>query len=751
MKGFESTDRILQTAGREGRPFLYEYEVYEILRSLGLDVPAFLHLPSLEDLDPDLLRQIPSEKVVVKLVSPDVTHKTEIGGVRFVPNTTEDVVRAYRAIRDAVAASETKARFRGVMVAEMVDFESSFGHEVILSLRQDPAFGPVVTFGPGGIYTEFFNRAFATGQSFAVRSSVRLDEGELDGMIRQPAVSEPLFGLVRGQPAFTDEDSVRRFIDAMARLSARYAEESTASPWVLRELEINPVTIDRRGRLVAVDGLARIEERRPRPAARPVAKIERLLKPESAAILGVSTSGANPGRIVLGNLLEMGGVDPKRIYVIHPKARQVDGVKCVPSVDDLPEPVDMAVIAIPAAHAARAVMDIVIRRKAQSIILIPGGFAETESGKDLEAEVQAVIRRAHLDPDGGVIVNGGNCLGIYSRPGNYNTFFIPEYKLPFRRARGENVASISQSGAYLVAQVSNFERLLCPLYAVSFGNQIDLTVADYLRYLKGDESVEVFAVYVEGFQSLDGLRFVEEAQEIVEQGKVVLLYKAGRTREGSKAAASHTASMVGDYEVCRQLCGRAGVIVTDTLNMFEDYLMTFSFLGGKRRQGNRVAIISNAGFECTAAADKLHGLKLARFSPKTLARVREELPRGIIDVHNPIDATPITQTEQFQAIVEVVAEDPGVDCLVVSAVPATPALEMLAKSTEHEESVESETSLPKRLVRTLESVDKPVVLCVDSGDLYTPAVKILLEAGLPTFRKIDRATRALSAFVHYGA
>jgi acyl-CoA synthetase (NDP forming) len=749
-RDFTRIDAILDTARGEERTFLYEYEVYGVLESLGLAVPRFIHLRTLEDLDPDTLQEIPSERVVVKLVSPDIIHKTEVGGVQFAPNTTEDVVRAYRKIRDGLAKNAPTAKFRGVMVLQMVDYDASFGHEVICSLRQDPAFGPVVTFGAGGVFSEFFGRSFAVGQSVALRSALRLEGGEIGRMIHQPSISQPLFGEIRGLKPMTTEERVFEFLDGLAALAARYTEFGTESDHVIRELEINPVAVNTDGRLVAVDGLAHIDDNKHFPVPRPVERISSLLGPKSAAILGVSASGSNPGRIILGNMLELGGVPAERIYVIHPKAKSIDGVKCVPTIDDLPEKVDMAVVAIPAEAAARAVMDIIIRRKAESIVLIPGGFAETKGGRGLEDEVRAVIRRAHFDQDEGVIVNGGNCLGIYSKPGGYNTFFIPKYKLPFREAHGENVASISQSGAYLVAQVSNFDRLLCPLYAISYGNQIDLTVSDYLDYLGEDERIDVFGVYVEGFQPLDGLRFLEKAEKAVKAGKVILLYKAGRTREGGKAAASHTASIVGDFEVCRELLDQAGVIVTDTLNMLEDYVMTFAFLAGKRRQGNRVAILSNAGFECTAGADKLHHLKLANLSPETEDRLRGCLPPGLIDPHNPLDTTPIANTESFVAIVEALAEDPGVDCIVVSAVPATPALEMLAESADHGEVVERETSLPKRLVRTLVKYDKPIVLCVDSGALYTPAVKILLEAGLPCFRKIDRATRALSAFVTYG-
>ncbi|MCP3861273.1 MAG: hypothetical protein GY704_16595, partial [Phycisphaeraceae bacterium] len=231
---------------------------------------------------------------------------------------------------------------------------ASFGHEGIFSLRQDPAFGPVVTYGAGGVFSEFFSKAFAVGQSVSLRSAVNIDAGDIRQMIHQPSISKPLFGKIRGLAPMTSEQRVFEFIDGLAALAERYSELSTETPFVLRELEINPVAVDGNGALVAVDGLALIDETKDRPIARPISKIKPLLAPKSAAILGVSTSGQNPGRVILGNMLEMKGVDPKRIYVIHPKAKKIDGVKCVPSIDALPEKVDMAVVAIPAERAARA-------------------------------------------------------------------------------------------------------------------------------------------------------------------------------------------------------------------------------------------------------------------------------------------------------------------------------------------------------------------------------------------------------------
>jgi acyl-CoA synthetase (NDP forming) len=227
----------------------------------------------------------------------------------------------------------------------------------------------------------------------------------------------------------------------------------------------------------------------------------------------------------------------------------------------------------------------------------------------------------------------------------------------------------------------------------------------------------------------------------------VLLYKAGRTREGSAAAASHTASAVGEYEVCAELAAAAGAIVAKDLDEFEDDLITFALLDGRRAAGRKVAILSNAGFECTAAADTLDGLELARLDEATQARVRTLLPPGIVDVHNPVDATPITPTDRYAQLARALAADEHVDAIVVAGVPASPFLDTLARGEGHGEDVTGERGLASRLAAFFGETRKPMVFSVDSGRLYDPLVQAMREAGLPTFRRVDRAVAALQRFV----
>ena len=398
--------------------------------------------------------------------------------------------------------------------------------------------------------------------------------------------------------------------------------------------------------------------------------------------------------------------------------------------------------------ADQVVQEIVEKRRARTVTLIAGGFGETEGGREAEGRIRAALAESHRAPDGGVLLNGGNCLGIISLPGRYNTFFIPPHKLPVREGPGRGLASVSQSGAYLVSQISNLDRVVQLRYAISFGNQMDVTVSDYLAYLEGDPGTRVFAVYLEGFQRGDGERFLDAVRRITASGRHVLFYKAGRTREGSAAAASHTASAVGDYEVCEELARAAGAVVASSLDQFEDDVTTFTLLEGRLAAGRRVAVLSNAGFEATAAADTLHGMELADLAGADPgARSPRSCPPGIVDVHNPVDATPVTPTEKYVAIARALAEDPGVHALVVAGVPATPFLDSLGRGEGHREDVEGEQGLATLLARFFRDTTKPVVFSVDSGALYDPLVAAMRRAGLPTFRRVDRATRALARFI----
>jgi acyl-CoA synthetase (NDP forming) len=740
---------LLARAANEGRAVLMEHEVYELLAGAGVRVPAHRFAAWPDEVDAALCAALPSAQVFVKAASPEILHKSDVGGIARCPNAPGAVREAMAQVLASVHAAAPGADVRGVLVVENVEYEGGFGREVLAGIRHDPAFGPVVALGVGGLDTEYLLAALRPERARVLAAAAGMTMSRALALVRGTAVHAALTGALRSaRGAGLRESELAGAVAALSRLAESWAGFAPPGGVGIVELEVNPLVVAGDGTLVALDGLARLHRPEPLAPPRPVERLRHLLAPRSAAVVGVSAGGTNVGRVILRNLVQGGGVPRDRIFVVHPEADEIDGCRAVVATAALPEPVDLAVVAVPAARGADGVVcEIVEGRRAKSVILVSGGFGETEAGRAAEARMRRAIEESHLAADGGVLVNGGNCLGILSAPGGYSSFFIPPHKLPLHQGPVGNVASISQSGAYLVSQISNLDGALRPRYAISFGNQVDVTVSDYLEYLAGDEDVRVFAVYLEGFRPGDGARFLEITRRLTRAGRAVLVYKAGRTAAGRAAAASHTAAAVGDHDVCRELVTAAGAVDCPTLDVFEDCVTTFSLLADRVAEGRRVAVLSNAGFECAAAADALPGLELAELTPETLARLRHLLPAGVVDVRNPVDATPVTPTERYAACLEALIDDPGVDAVVVAGIPATPCLETLPRGPGHEEDVARDTSLPSRLIGLFRSTLKPVVFSVDAGPLYDPLVQAMRTAGLPCFRKVDRAVRAIGSFV----
>ncbi len=731
-----------------GRTSLLESEVYALLSSAGFDVPRHVLWEGAPDGQvPGAVRtflgSLGGAGCVLKVVSPDLLHKSDVGGVAFVPAEETILLEAAKTIWESVGRRAPGVARLGILVLErLAPLAGTPAAETLVSVKQDPAFGPVIVLGLGGVLTEWFG-TLTGGRSTAIVSPGRVREGLAAAAAASPAL-DLLFSPSRLHPkAPLDLDDVAMKLEALGHLATSFAPDATGDV-TLEEVEVNPLLLLPDGRWVAADGKAHLSGRRVRRPSRPIGKIRNLLEPESAAVFGASTTVMNPGRIILRNLKASEGLRYGKLWAVHPKAPAVDGVPCVATGRDLPETVDLAVIAIPAEGALDSIRDLCATGKATSIILIPGGFAETGQ-RALEEEIRRALLESRSRDDGGPVLVGGNCLGIVSKH-RYNTFFVPYYKLPFHDAPGDRLVAISQSGAYLVSLTSNLDGIVFPKATISFGNQMDLTVSDFLEYFERDDSVSILACYIEGFQPLDGERFVGIARRLRQKGKRVLAFKGGKTPLGAKAAQSHTASLAGDYAVARALMEQAGVVVTETLDMFEDYVKIFTMLEGRTVAGRRVAILSNAGFECASVLDGLFGLTAAVLSAETRRRLSACLP-AVAHADNPVDATPMAATPQFVEAAQALLDDPGVDALIVSPVPVTPALDNLAPDLvgTHTENIHAPASLPQELLRMFRRTQKPVVVNVDSGRLYDDFVAVLQRGGIPVFRKIDRASRALSA------
>jgi acyl-CoA synthetase (NDP forming) len=734
----EQIEATIRCARAEGRHTLLETEGTQIARALGFDVAEQVLVASSGEARREAAYlEFPGEHLVVKVVSPQVLHKTDVGGVVVVPKTREDVV-------GAIASMER--RFSGIDVAgyslqRHVEFDRQLGGELLFDVRHTDDFGPVVTVAPGGVLTEYLAKQLPPGHEVAIFSSRLADRTRVRRMLADMAITPLVTGSARGQKA-------RLTLDELAELVERLLSFADEAPRLgLVEFELNPVVLTERGP-VALDALAKLAEAPLEPVGgRPLDKIRCLLEPRAIAVVGVSTR-VNPGRIILDNLIRE-GFPSDRIHVVKPGLEEIAGCRCYPDFDSLPEPVDVAVLGIEASQIPDTLDRIIEGRRAESVILISSGLGETEGSGSLVRRIRESIAASRASDWRGPLVNGGNCLGIRSVPGRFDTLFIPDHKLPRPTGGPSPLAVVSQSGAFAVAKFSKLAGLN-PRYVVSVGNQLDLTVGDYMTYLADDPDVEVVAFYVEGFRPLDGARWLDAVSSAVEAGKSVILYRAGRTPAGAKASASHTAALAGDYVVTRELARAAGAIVAETLEDFEDLTQAFCLLRDRTVRGWRLGAVSNAGFECVAVADNLGRFELAGFSTATTRRLAELLTTWrldrVVDVNNPLDVTPIMADEGFAAAAALVLQDENVDLGLVGCVPLTGALATIEDATDPLRDVRAAGSVARRIGEIAADPVKPLAVVVDGGPLYDAMVSELLASGVVTFRTVDRALKILQTF-----
>jgi acyl-CoA synthetase (NDP forming) len=765
-------ERLMGDAAADGRDRLYEHECYDLLTAVGAgSVPATRLIAAGQRATQADLDAIPGSRVVLKIVSPDIVHKTEAGGVRVVTKNLDEVAAAVRAmLREAPeayagylsgyestdetkhtsSASELSSRVVGILICEFVEADvRGLAAELFVGVRRTTEFGPIITAGLGGVEMETLAKETRQGAAVAIAPTGLMDGEQFFRLFTSTLSYQRLSGAFRGSNRIVSDEALLECFGAIIDFANHFSEANISARFQLVEFEVNPFTVAER-RLVPLDGVCVFAAASPTPTHRPIAKIARLLAPRSAAVIGVSGKGMNMGRIILNNILD-GGFDRERTYVVRPDVEVIDGVRCVASVADLPEKVDLFVVAVGAAQVPALLTDLIDHDAAESVILIPGGLGEKEGSESLANELKARIRSAHETDNGGPVFIGGNSLGVISHPGCYDTMFIPETKLA--KSRGDDPRSacfISQSGAYIIANLSRMP-WFDPAYALSIGNQIDLTASDLLTHIKDDPQIDVFAVYMEGFQPGDGLLFARAVRDTVALGKDVVFYKAGRTSAGRSATAGHTASVAGDYAVCEAAISAAGAHVADTFDEFSDLVTLSVNLRGKTVAGHRLAAMSNAGFESVGMADSIEcgrtRLHLAEFDSRTASELQTILEEsrldGLVDVKNPFDVTPMAGDETFARLVREILADPGVDLMVAGIVPLTPAMQTLAPGDGHRESVHNPSSIAKRLPSVAAGHPTPLVVVVDSGHRFDAMAEVLRDGGLPVFRSSDRAVRVL--------
>ena len=456
-------------------------------------------------------------------------------------------------------------------------------------------------------------------------------------------------------------------------------------------------------------------------------KLDFLFYPKSVAVIGASHVPGKIGNAIMRSIVaNFNG----KVYAVNIKGGEIEingkKFKVYKSIKDVPDEVDVAVIAVPAKFVPD-VIDECGEKGVKGAVVISAGFKE--AGRvDLEEDL---IKRARK---WGIRIVGPNCLGVTNLENGFDCNFNP----PERQARPKfgPIAFMSQSGAFGAAILDWAARHEVGMSKfISLGNMADLDESDFMLYLKDDPKTKVITAYIEGVK--DGKKFFNAARETT-RVKPVIILKAGRTEAGAKAAASHTGSLAGSYKIYEAAFEQSGVLSAKSMRQLFNYAKALAMQ--KPAQGDRVAIVTNGGGAGVIMSDGLleAGLKLAELSEETREKFKKAIEEGKLPEHmsykNPIDVIGDAPSSRYELAIRYALEDPNVDVLVVIALFQSPALD-------------------EGIVEVMEKVqkyNKPIVFVAPGGEFSEKMARRIEEKGVPVFETVEDGVDAVYALVKYG-
>ena len=618
--------KILDRAKDAGRGSLTAPEAKELCEAYGIAVPR-------EELartaaEAGALAARIGFPVVMKIVSPQILHKTEAGGVVVGVKSVEEAASAYTTILANAHQYNAQAEVLGVQVQQML----GGGQEVIIGAVTDPAFGKLVAFGMGGVLVEVL-------KDITFRLAPASHEDALS-MLDSIAAAEILRGVRGAKPV--DREALADMIERVAALVSDFPE--------IAELDLNPVFATERGATAA--DVRVVLNFNPAPARyRPdpdliVRQMNRIMRPNAVAVIGASAETGKIGNSVMRNLIN-GGYQGA-IYPIHPSADSILDRKAYKSVKDVPGEIDVAVFAIPAKFVAQALTE-VGEKKIPGAVLIPSGFAETGNVAGQE-ELVAIGRKY------GARLMGPNIYGFYYTPKNLCATFCTAYDV-----KGKAALS-SQSGGIGMAIIGFSRSARMGVSAiVGLGNKSDIDEDDLLAFFEQDENTQIIAQHCEDLK--DGRAFAEAARRVSKKKPVVVL-KAGRTSMGARAASSHTGALAGNDKIYDDVFRQSGVIRARTLRDLLEFARGIPVLPTPK--GNNVVIITGAGGSGVLLSDACvdNGLSLMAMPPDLDAAFRKFIP-PFGAAGNPVDITGGEPPTTYQNTVRLGLQDPRIHALIL--------------------------------------------------------------------------------------
>jgi len=457
-----------------------------------------------------------------------------------------------------------------------------------------------------------------------------------------------------------------------------------------------------------------------------------IFSPESVAIVGASNTPGKVGHDIFANILS--GHYQGTLYPVNPKARSILSVKAYPTIMDIPDSVDLAIIILPP-MASLAAIEEGIQKGIKGFVIVSAGFREIGGeGLEIENRIVAICKEA------GVRLVGPNCLGVINPIPmvSLNASFSPRMPSP------GNISFISQSGALCTA-VLDFaaDREIGFSKFISIGNKADVDELDLLKFFHEDPDTSVIMLYIEELRK--GAEFVKAVKEITSGARPtpVLAIKSGRTKAGAMAAASHTGALAGRDAVYDAIFKQAGIIRAESVDELFDYANVFAYkqeskLGKRTRilpRGNRVAIVTNAGGPGILATDMTvsSDLTLAKFEKETIEDLASHLP-ATANIHNPVDVIGDASSDRYEHALRSVIRDKGVDGALVILTP---------------QSMTDALGTAQAIVRVARGAGKPIICCFMGIFDVSAGVKYLQENGYPVYKFPENAAKAFGVIYRY--
>jgi acetyl coenzyme A synthetase (ADP forming)-like protein len=624
--------------------------------------------------------------VVMKIVSPDILHKTEAGGVIVGVGSADAARHAYEQIVASARKYKSDAKIVGIQIQQQL----AAAQEVIVGALSDQSFGKLIAFGLGGVLVEILKDV-----TFRLAPASRDDAfSMLDGI----AAAELLKG-VRGGAAVS-RDALADIIENVSALVTDFPEVS--------EVDLNPIFARPDG-ATAVDARILVDfNPPPRPKQRSrddiVRAMNRIMRPDAVAVIGASSEDGKIGNSVMKNLIN--GGYKGQIYPINPSADEILGYKAFKSVKDVPGEIDVAVFAIPAKFVAGALVECG-EKKIPGAVLIPSGFAETGNVEG-QQEIQAIGEKYD------VRLMGPNIYGFYYTPKHLCATFCTAYDYQ------GTVALSSQSGGVGMAIIGFSRSAKMGVSAiVGLGNKSDIDEDDLLTFFEQDDNTQAIAMHMEDLK--DGRAFAEVAKRVSKK-KPVMVLKAGRTALGAKAAASHTGALAGNDKVYEDVLRSSGVIRARGLRELLEFARGVPVLPTPK--GRNIVIITGAGGSGVLLSDSVvdAGLALMKFPPDLDEAFKKFIPPFGAS-GNPVDITGGEPPKTYQNTIRLGLEDDRIHALILGYwhTIVTPPMVFAKLTAEVVEEFRAR------------GINKPVVASLAGDVQVEEASEYLFDHGIPAY------------------